>query len=129
MHSIRRITCNRASWTCSLLNFPLKFKVQASFRHEITGCGAQHQCHNLLWWQIRGKRYGCGQNTFDSRCSIFYICFMTAFTLVYHLIPIFHHIIDTGGHMHNSSFIKVTAVKQYVGSAVKTDISRPKDIH
>ena len=54
---------------------------------------------------------------------------MTAFTLVYHLIPIFHHIIDTGGHMHNSSFIKVTTVKQYVGSAVKTDISRPKEIH
>ena len=49
---------------------------------------------------------------------------MTAFSLEYHLDPLLHNIIDTGGHMHNSNFIGATTVKQYVGPAVQIDISR-----
>ncbi len=49
---------------------------------------------------------------------------MAVFSLGYHLGPLLHNIIDTGGHMHNGNFIGVTTVKQYIGPAVQIDISR-----
>ena len=49
---------------------------------------------------------------------------MAVFSLGYHLGPLLHNIIDTGVHMHNSNFIGVTTVKQYIGPAVQIDISR-----